>query len=210
MMRRIALLMLLFEAGLAAQSTSSDDLEVGKLLVASRDLHDPNFAKTVVLLIHYDEDGVVGLIVNRQTDVPLFRLFPNLDEVKGRSDPVYAGGPVERRAMMALIRSRSKPAEGEPVIGDIRLLSEKPLLEKAIAGGTDSKAFRVYAGYAGWTADQLDGEVDAGAWLIFPSDTNLVFDSRPESVWSRLIGNSEKRIARRRSLGAQARIVTRP
>ena len=179
--------MLLFEAGMAAQSTSSDDLAVGKLLVASRDLSDPNFAKTVVLLVHYDENGVVGLIVNRQTDVPLFRVFPNLDEVKGRSDPMYAGGPVERRAMLALIRTRSKSDDSEPVAGEIRLISDKRLLEKRIAGGTDSSAFHVYAGYSGWTPKQLDGEVDAGAWLIFPGDVALVFDSRPESLWSRLV-----------------------
>src|SRR5579863_4198350 len=113
MIQRIALAMLLLQAGLSAQSTSSDDLAVGKLLVASRDLSDPNFAKTVVLLVHYDEDGVVGLIINRQTDVPLFRVFPNLDQVKGRSDPMYAGGPVERRAMLALIRTRSKSEDSE-------------------------------------------------------------------------------------------------
>jgi putative AlgH/UPF0301 family transcriptional regulator len=193
---RIAVAVLLLQAGLSAQTASSDDLATGKLLVASRDLNDPNFAKTVVLLIHYDEEGVLGLIVNRQSTVPLFRVFPNLDEVKGRSDPMYAGGPVEQRAMLALIRSRSKSDESVPVVGDIRLISDKKLLEKTIAAGTDPSAFHVYVGYAGWTAKQLDGEVEAGAWLIFPGDAALVFDSRPESVWSRLIGKTEKRIAK--------------
>ncbi len=169
MIQRIAVAMLLLQAGAAAQSTSSDDLEAGKLLVASRDLSDPNFAKTVILLVHYDENGVVGLIVNRQTDVPLFRVLPpprrlrllppssaprlpplpppapNLDQVKGRSGPMYAGGPVERRAMLALIRTRSKSDDSEPVAGEIRLISDKSLLEKRIAQGTDASAFHVYA-----------------------------------------------------------------
>ena len=63
--------------------------------MASRDLGDPNFAETVVLLVHYDDEGVVGLILNRRTDVPLSRVLEGLKAAKDRSDPVYLGGPVE-------------------------------------------------------------------------------------------------------------------
>ncbi len=86
-----------------------EDLAAGKLLVASRDLLDPNFAQTVVLLVRYGDDSVVGLIINRRTQIPLARVFPELKEAKGQTDPIYRGGPVERTAALALLRYNSAP-----------------------------------------------------------------------------------------------------
>jgi putative AlgH/UPF0301 family transcriptional regulator len=178
-----------------AQSTRVKDLGAGKVLVASRELHDPNFAETVVLLVHYDEDSVLGLIVDRQTKVPLSRVFQDLKGAKGRSDPVYAGGPVERTVAMALLRSRTKHEEADHVFADIELISSKGLLEKTLATGIDSDKLRVYLGYSGWTTSQLQAEVELGAWHIFPGDAGMVFDPDPESLWSRLIRKTEQRIA---------------
>jgi len=178
-----------------AQSTRVKDLGAGKFLVASRELGDPNFAQTVVLLVHYDEDSVLGLIVDRQTKIPLSRVFQDVKEAKGRSDPVYAGGPVERTVAMALLRSRTKHENADAVFGDVELISSKELLEKTLAAGADSNKFHVYLGYAGWTARQLQGEVELGAWHIFPAEAGMVFDPDPESLWSRLIRKTEQRIA---------------
>src|SRR5271169_783208 len=89
----------------AAQSMRPADLAAGKMLVASRDLPDPNFAKTVVLLVQYDEDGVVGLILNRRSKVPISRLLDDLPGARNRRDPVYAGGPVGTTEVLALVRS---------------------------------------------------------------------------------------------------------
>ena len=83
------------------------DLGVGKLLVSSRGLGDPNFAGTVVLLVHYDEKGVLGLILNRRTDVPLSQVL-DLKAAKDRSDPVYLGGPMEPSTVFALFQSSVK------------------------------------------------------------------------------------------------------
>src|SRR5258707_4319653 len=88
----------------------TDDLAIGRLLVASRDLGDPNFAKTVILLVHYSEEqGAVGLVLNRRTDVPMSRVFQDLKEAKGRTDPVYVGGPVELNSVLALLKTSAKP-----------------------------------------------------------------------------------------------------
>ena len=78
------------------QSKNIKDLSAGKLLVASRDLADPNFAETVVLLVRYDAQGVIGLVLNRRSDVPLSRAFKDLKAAQGRSDQVYFGGPSPR------------------------------------------------------------------------------------------------------------------
>ena len=182
-------------ANAPAQSAAANALAAGKFLVASRDLLDPNFVETVVLLVHYEEDGVVGLIVNRRTRVPISRVFPELPEaVRGRSDPLYTGGPVQRMVALALLRSRAKPAGAEPVFADVSMVSGKSLLEKTLAAGTLPSTFRLYSGYSGWTANQLQREVALGGWHIFPGDASMVFDPEPESLWLRLIRRTEQRI----------------
>jgi putative AlgH/UPF0301 family transcriptional regulator len=180
----------LLQAGVRGQ-----DLAAGKLLVASRDLLDPNFAQTVVLLVRYDDDSVVGLIINRRTQIPLARVFPELKEAKGQADPIYRGGPVERTAALALMRARTKPEEAEHIFANVSMISSRSLLDKTIAERMDPSMFHVYLGYSGWTKRQLQGEVELGAWRIFPGSAAAVFDPDPETLWARLMRKTEERIA---------------
>lgn len=177
------------------QSRDTDKLGIGKLLVASRDLGDPHFAETVILLVHYDEEGVVGLILNRRTDVPLSRVFEGLKAAKSRSDPVYVGGPVEIPSVSALRQSPTKVEGAEHVFGGVYLISTKPLFEETFAAGADRSVFHVYLGYAGWNMNQLRMEVELGSWFIFPADAKTVFDSDPDSLWSRMIVKTEQKMA---------------
>lgn len=199
-----------------AQSTQATELAAGKLLVASPDLPDPNFAKTVVLLIQYDDDGVVGLILNRRSKVPISRVLDELAGAKTRPDPVYAGGPVGRSDVLALVRSAQAPGEAKRVFGDVYLVSSKDALEKTFASATESDRLRVYMGYSGWTARQLENELDLGAWYIFQGSVKAVFDSNPDGLWPRLIRETEMRIAMRRtqrglfSLTVAAGVLPRP
>jgi putative transcriptional regulator len=182
---------------LAAQSKSAADLHKGKLLVASRELPDPNFAKTVILLVDYSADGVVGLILNRRSTIPISRALDELRAAKNRPDPVYAGGPVGENGVLALLRSSSPPGDAQRVLADVYLVANKDLLEKTVASTTDPKKFRVYLGYAGWTEPQLENEVNLGAWFIFQGTAAAVFDNDPDSLWTRLIHETEMQIARR-------------
>jgi hypothetical protein len=92
---------------LPIQFRDPKNLGAGKLLVASRGLGDPNFAQTVIQLVHYDEKGVIGLVLNRRTDVPLSRVL-DLEAARDRSDPVYLGGPVEPRPLLPCFRPRPR------------------------------------------------------------------------------------------------------
>jgi putative AlgH/UPF0301 family transcriptional regulator len=177
------------------QFKNPNDLGPGKLLVASRSLGDPNFAETVVLLVHYDEKGVLGLILNRRTDVPLSRVL-DLKAAKDRSDPVYLGGPVELSTVFGLFQSPSKVEKAENIFGGVYLISDKDLFEKTISARPDPGAFHVYLGYAGWTLDQLQAEVKLGAWFVFPADTATVFTSDPDSLWLKMIEKTELHWAR--------------
>jgi len=193
---RLALLATLCIAGRGQGADEVDKLAPGRFLVASRDLGDPNFAQSVILLVqHDDEHGAMGLIVNRRSDVPLSRVFEDLKEAKGRSDLIYVGGPVELNSVLALIRSSNKPEDAKRVFGDVYLVASKELLQKTLASGADAGAFHVYIGYAGWEPGQLEHEVESGAWHVMPADAAEVFHVDPDAVWERLVRRTETRIA---------------
>ena len=186
---------------LPIQFKNPQDLGVGKLLVASRSLGDPDFAGTVVLLVRYDEKGVVGLILNRRTYLPLSRVL-DLDAAKDRSDPVYLGGPVGPSAVLALFETSAKMEKAENIFGGVYLISDKALFEQTISARPDPGVFHVYLGYAGWTQDQLRTEMQLGAWFVFPADAATVFSSNPDSLWLQMIKKTELQLAKTEPFGA--------
>lgn len=180
---------------LPVQSKKTTDLGPGKLLVASRELADPNFAETVILLVHYDTEGVVGLMLNRRTHIPISRVFSQIKAAKRRSDPVYLGGPVETPTVFALLQSTHKLEKAEHVFGGVYWISSKTALEKAISSRADPGHLHIYLGYAGWSADQLKSEVRLGGWFIFPAEQQTVFNAHPESLWREMIKKTELNVA---------------
>jgi putative AlgH/UPF0301 family transcriptional regulator len=175
---------------LPIQFRDPKNLGAGKLLVASRGLGDPNFAKTVILLVHYDENGAVGLVLNRRTNVPLSRVL-DFEAAKDRSDPVYLGGPVGPSAAFALFQTSVKIEKAENIFGGVYLISDRALFEQTISARPDPGVFHVYLGYAGWTQDQLRTEVQLGAWFVFPPDAATVFNADPDSLWLQTIEKTE-------------------
>lgn len=171
------------------------NLGVGKLLVASRSLRDPNFAETVVLLVHYDAKGVLGLVLNRRTGTPLSRVL-DLKAAKDRSDPIYLGGPVGLSNAFALYQSSVKMKKAEDIFGEVYLISDKSLFERVLSSGPTPKVFHVYLGYAGWAQEQLRAEVQLGAWYIFPADSATVFNSHPDTLWLQMIQKTQLQWAR--------------
>lgn len=176
-------------------------LAIGKLLVARRSLQDPNFAQTVILLIeHSEEEGTVGLILNRQTKIPVSKLAKELEGAKGRSEPLYLGGPVQTDSVMALIRSRTKPEEAKHVLADLYVISSKTSLDKTMSSGTAPGTLHLYVGYAGWDAGQLEWELEMDAWNVLPATAGMVFDAHPDTLWSRLVDQEELQMALARLL----------
>jgi len=182
------------------------ELAAGKLLVARRSLADPNFAQTVILLVeHSDDEGTVGLILNRQTKIPVSRLSKEIEGAKGRSEPLYLGGPVQVEGVMALVRSHTKLEEAKHVLADIYMISNKTGLEKTISSNSASNSLRLYLGYAGWDAGQLEWELGMDAWNILPASAAVVFDPHPETLWSRLVEQAELQMARANGILLAAR-----
>jgi putative transcriptional regulator len=178
-----------------SQTRHIEGLGAGKLLVAPRDPPDPRFAETVILLVQYDADGAVGLMINRQTRVAISEALDQSKAASRRSEPIYMGGPVELSGVLALVRSSSAPEDATPIFADVYAISTRSLLDKTLASSADSTRFRVYLGYCGWGAGQLDYEVKKGGWHVLDGDASLVFDADPASVWERLIARTERQMA---------------
>lgn len=171
-------------------------LASGRLLVSARHLPDPNFSDTVVLLVDYSEDGAMGLILNRRTDVPLARAFPLVTPAPGAEQRLYFGGPVAPNGVMALLRSTAPQADGREVLDNVYLIGEREPLESQLRAKTAPDRFRVYVGYSGWGPGQLDREAAEGSWHVLPATADLVFDAEPDSLWERQIRLTDARMAR--------------
>lgn len=179
-----------------AQINSGARLAKGKILVAVPELGDSNFAETVVLLTEYNEEGAMGIILNRPTRVKLSELLSRLESIEQRDDPIFEGGPVERSEFLLLVRSLKPPEASHLIFGDVYLSSSADLLRRlAKETARQNAPFRVYSGYAGWAAGQLEAEVEANAWYILPSTSATVFAARPEDLWEQLIRSTTLRLA---------------
>lgn len=180
---------------LSVQSKNPEGLGLGKILVATRELGDPNFMQTVILLVRYDAQGVVGLVLNRRSNAPISRVLDSIKGSKDRSDLVYLGGPVQTSLAFGLFQSSAKIEEAEYIFGEVYLISAKTSFEQTISTKPDPKIFHAYIGYAGWSKEQLKKEVELGSWFIFPADTSTVFNADPDSLWSEMIHRTELNFA---------------
>ncbi len=164
-----------------------EELAKGKFLVASRQLIDPNFQETVVLLIEYGMEGAMGLVINRPSQVKLATLFPDIKELKQRKDTVYLGGPVAVNRMLMLIGSAKTPQGSIPVTQDVYLSSSMEELERLIKNAAKNERFRIFAGYSGWAPSQLDFERTRGDWHVLKADAETIFAQNPSEIWQELI-----------------------
>ena len=182
-----AVLFLLSLSVVMAQTAPQAALSAGRFLIAGEHLRDPNFAKTVVLLLNYGERGARGVIINRQTHVKLAVVFPGISGLHQRPDTVYIGGPVAQTQLLLLLRSERPPGRAEHVVDDIYVSSSRQTLVEALNRAGAAAPVHVYAGYAGWAPGQLDHEVARGDWHVLPADAETVFSKAPTEVWRELI-----------------------
>lgn len=158
----------------------------GHFLVASNDLRDPNFYRTVVLILEDNDDGTMGLVVNRPSSLTVDSAFARVEKPALSSDPIYSGGPVETTALFILHNCPELGVHDEHVTDGIFLTGSNDSFESLVSGeqGCDHACgFRVYSGYAGWGQQQLTDEINRGDWLILEADCDTVFSIDPYSVW---------------------------
>lgn len=147
----------------------------GKLLIASLSLVDPNFFRTVVLVCMHDDDGAMGLVLNHPLEqAPVADHLPQFAPLAAPPAVVFKGGPVEPTAAIALGRFRPGADPANRIVGRAALLDLSRPLEDYRA---DLESVRVFAGYAGWGAGQLENEIAHNAWLTVPADPAVIFET---------------------------------
>jgi putative transcriptional regulator len=154
----------------------------GKLLVASPRLLDPNFARSVLLMVDHSETGALGLIINRPTGLSVKELWAQVSEADcAVRDIVYAGGPCTGTLMV--LHSESACSQIQ-VMDAVHFSSEISQITSLVSA--NAWPIKVFYGYAGWGAGQLEGEMATGSWLVFPAGLDQVFGD-PDNLWDSLI-----------------------
>ena len=151
----------------------------GKLLIASPALVDPNFARTVVLITEHNDEGAMGVVLNRPSETAVEDVASELSELVV-DEPVFIGGPVQPQALVVLAEFNDPEAAAWIVAADVGFVSaetEYDDLARAIRRG------RVYAGYSGWGAGQLEGELAEDAWIVEPPMPAELFPDDPLALW---------------------------
>lgn len=155
----------------------------GHLLVSNASLFDPNFRRTVVLIGHHDDEGAVGVVLNRPLDVAVDEAVPPLAALVQPGDLVYRGGPVQPEAAVVVADFEDPSKAGVVALGTIGFLPEEADPDDV---GPIRRA-RVFAGYSGWGPGQLESELEEDAWLVTPARPDDVFDDEPEGLWERVV-----------------------
>ncbi len=151
----------------------------GFLLVASPDLLDPNFHRSVVLILSHDDQGSFGLVLNRPTDRRLGDVLPDVDP-RGADVPLLQGGPVQREVVQFVGRD---PGPGRRILEGVTVAGLEDLLDASDAGS----GIHAYAGYAGWGEGQLEREVSEGSWVLGRGDSRYVFDVPADRLWPEVL-----------------------
>lgn len=183
-----------------------ESIPVGSLLVATPKLADPNFRRTVVLVVdHAPEEGTLGVVLNRPTEVPVAQVLPPWADLATGPSVVFRGGPVALDSALALA---SVPGQGEPL--GWRRLDGAPGVSRVGLVDLDAPPevlaaevgqLRVFAGYAGWGSGQLEDEVESGAWYVVAAEPADAFADDPTDLWRAVL---------RRQRGDLALVATFP
>lgn len=180
------------------QATGPSDTPSAKpqseLLVASRDLPDPFFQKSVVLMLPFKEDQLlVGLIINKPLKIKVRDLFPDSTELQKLETMAYFGGPVDAELGMrsAIFRSKTPPSKATLVFGDVYVSFDPDAIVALAKNSQQASTLRIFVGRAQWDPEQFEGEVAAGAWHNLRGGADSIFTTVPDMLWQRLIDQVE-------------------
>lgn len=167
----------------------SDSL-AGQFLIAGKRLRDPNFHKSVVLVVEHGDDGAMGLIVNRPSSVTVAHALAGHFDLPETDDLVYVGGPVDPSALFVLHNDAGLDEVDSAVISGVHVGSSPEVFERVVrssAEGDPDMKFRIFSGCAGWGPGQLESEVSRGDWHQLPATAELTFHEDPYEIWDILV-----------------------
>ncbi len=155
----------------------------GHLLISASNLWDPNFRRAVLLIGHHDEEGAVGVVLNRVAEVTVMEAVPALAGLVEPDAVLFLGGPVQPQAAVVVADFQVPDRAEILALGSIGFLPQES--DPADLGGI--RRARVFAGYAGWGPGQLEGEMEQESWIVEPARPEDVFTDEPEHLWDAVL-----------------------
>ncbi len=156
----------------------------GKLLIASPALFDPNFRRTVVLITEHNDEGAMGLVLNRPAAVTVADVVPELETLADGEAHVHIGGPVSPGALIVLAEFDDVSQAAALITGDLGFIPADT--DHADLADTTRRA-RVFAGYSGWGPEQLEAEMDEESWIVAPARPGDAFAEDPDELWRTVV-----------------------
>lgn len=156
------------------------------LLVAAPHLADVSFARSVVLVMFPTDTGPSGVILNRPTELMLRDIWPDRPDRQGRTDTLYFGGPVQPNGLLFMFHMTPAPERAWWTAEDIYFSGDGELLEMLLEQPDADASQRFFAGYASWAPGQLEGEIARGDWHVLKIDTDVLYDTEPDTLWLRM------------------------
>lgn len=153
-------------------------------MIAGATLPDPNFARTVVLICEHSEEGALGLVLNRPGDLIVGEAATELGPLAGEDSVIDVGGPVQSDALLVLAEFDDPDVAGMHVIDSVGIMGDSATVDELI---DVTGRVRVFAGYAGWAAGQLDAELERDDWFVAPAGVNDIFDTDADELWQRVL-----------------------
>jgi putative transcriptional regulator len=168
----------------------------GQLLIAGPGLLDPNFWRTVVLVVEHSDEGALGLVLNRPSETNVGDAVTELDELLDPDDLLLIGGPVQPSAVIVLAQFEDPGDAALMAFDDIGVLGAGASLDELSIGVRQARAF---VGHAGWGPGQLDSELEREDWILEPATEEDAFSSEPRELWQTVLtrkGGSYALVAR--------------
>jgi len=162
--------------------------EKGIFLVATAGMQDPRFRRSVVLLLEHGENGTLGLIVNKVTEISLPQVLPDLKDSGQESNLLFFGGPVGLDGVLFLTRNAEPPERAEHVMEDVYYSGDRNLLKEFLKQNKGAGELRVFLGNSGWSPGQLAAEIAEGAWRLVRGDSDTLCEKDLDDIWPDLIG----------------------
>ncbi|HJN50280.1 MAG: YqgE/AlgH family protein [Pseudomonadales bacterium] len=161
----------------------------GFLLIADEGMMDPRFKQSVLLMIKYDADGSMGIMINHPTRIPLASALPDVEELEKSRDTLFIGGPVSQGSLLVLFEGDEDPeTDGvSRVFDNVYFTMRNDALAKVF--NQKKPVFKIYTGFAGWSPGQLEGEIDRGDWHLGKAVSTLIFEKEPTHIWPDLTGH---------------------
>ena len=182
--------------GTPARQTWPNTKNQGQFLVASRDLPDPLFHDSVVLMLPIKEGQLmVGLIINKPSKIKVRDVFPDSPALQKIDAMAYFGGPVDADvvARSAIFRSKTPPKDATLVFGDVYVSFDSDTIAALARNSQQAATLRVFLGRAQWDPAQFENEVARGSWHSLPASVDSIFSAFPENLWRALIDKAEPR-----------------